>query len=243
MLVGLVDRVAVMMPNDPRCQQLKAAFHEYLYTGLRAEFLALGLKSRDALQARLEALQPEERVDTMAAMAEMTLRRRTLSHGVMDPLAGELVLVALTQASRLPSSPTLSAAVLRAHSVVGLVALQAGDRSAAVDHLKRASAVTPAGSMTSTGVFYAFDELWCALLEAGERESVTVALEEVGALSRSAGLGRHYEQDVRAIRSGQMPMAYQARRWFTFTQRAAMARVERAARDRAAGRPTRVGLQ
>lgn len=227
LLVRLVDRVAVMMPGDVRRQRLNASFHEYLYAGLRAELLALGHQSREALQTRLEALQPEERVDTMAAMAEMTLRRPTLSHGAMDPIAGELAMAALNEASRLPASPALSAAVLRAHSVVGLGALQAGDRPAAVEHLKRASAVTPAGSLTATAVFYAYDQMWCPLLEAGERESVAVALEEVGSKSRSAGGSKGYEQYAHDIRAGQMPAVCQAYSWFALRQRAAMARVER----------------
>ena len=87
--------------------------------------------------------------------------------------------------------------------------LQAGQRAAATEQLSLAAKVSGAPSFAAHETFRAFDLLTYKLLDAGERESVSAALDQMAANADGIDRFATYGRDAADIRSGRMPRSYQ----------------------------------
>jgi BlaR1 peptidase M56 len=181
-----VDRALELNPRSTRAQ----VFRVDLIKRERRQRIDRSILAKVPLAAQKRvvlALPDGERFDVVPELAAIEYSRaksaassdlpslRTyvrLSRAAARSFAGE----ALSLSTRFRGTPFCGAAVHRAHLTLGLLALDDGDRPAAVDHLLRAASAPVSPELT-----YAEDvevgELAQRLLDAGEREAVAEALE------------------------------------------------------------------
>ena len=115
---------------------------------------------------------------------------------------------ALNAAQSHGNDPSYAATVMEAQHLLASIALDAGDREAAVRHLQ-ASVKVPA----SDEIKYMTPLSWMkpvnALLKAGERERVADFLDAFGQLIGTGSEAERLRNDAKAIREGRMPVSYQ----------------------------------
>lgn len=113
----------------------------------------------------------------------------------------------LAVADRVKADPRSKPAAYAAHLNLGLLALRAGDRPGAVEHLSRAADSIAGGDLNETvfpGVEY---RLTNDLLNSGEREAVAGFFEKVAQVPGPSQA--QFAKAASAIRAGKMPENYQ----------------------------------
>lgn len=170
-------------------------------------------RSSDEEYRVVSGLEPQERMTASVTLAEQAyaqgssaeLHRDDASRDRMWARARVYANDALSLAAKRPSDPAASAAVYRAHLVLGILAARASNRGEAVTQMLAASQA-PASEELAYGPDPYSRLLVAYLLDAGERETVIEFLYRAGNLRTDQKATM--TADIDAISAGRLPATY-----------------------------------
>lgn len=195
-----LDRSIELDPQSPRTRRFLAM----LKAG-EARLIKFSIPFRESYEAVAE-LPENERLAWLMQVASSSLL-----HGDADGkpehrmLTRKCVQEILRLAPTKRNDPYYSKAVLSAHVISGLLAMEEGDRPRAVRHMQAATEVPPVDYLAQTAEFPCY-RLAAWLLKDGERETVITFLERLAAMPQA-----HREsllEAAAAIRKGIRPSWY-----------------------------------
>lgn len=223
-----LERAARLAPEDLRAQRALADFRD---AERRRDIQARlepagGDQFGDARYAAISALPDDDRLFYLPGAAESTYMgaeytdytAREEGTGQQATAARERAAAgfararqyaqdALALAAKYPQAARDQSTIYRAHTVLGVLALRDGDRKAAVEHMRTASAAPVSETARYATHFGLRSRLSEYLIRAGERESVAAYLES--SADRFLPERGRLLKDAAQIRAGIMPTTYQ----------------------------------
>lgn len=223
-----LERAATLDPQNLRAQRALADFRDAeRRRDIQARLVLVGGDQfGEARYAAISALPEEDRLFYLPGAAESAYmgaeyieftardkaRAAEASAGQDRAAAGfararQYANDALALAAKYPQAARDHSTVYRAQTVLGVLALRDGDRKAAVEHMRTASAAPISGTARYATHFGLRSRLSEYLLRAGERESVAAYLES--SADRFLPERDRLLEDAAQIRAGMMPPSYQ----------------------------------
>lgn len=213
-----INRAAALDPASPALQRLQASRrHDKAYDDYQAvleqrfgkTFVSVTAEDIKTLPDSVQlSLLPE--IPVVANTFAGTAPGARHSAAQLQQELGRAKALAEAQlavADRMRADPRSRPASYAAHLNLGLLALRAGDRQGAVDHLKAAAESIAGGDLHETVSWSVEYRLAHDLLNIGERESVASFFEQV---SKVPGPDQaQFVKSASAIRAGRMPDHYQ----------------------------------